>query len=115
MDLRLRTVIVNKANSHWDWMGRLFELIGYSKDQIKVIEYVYKTAFLHGAKHAEEELENERRERDSYADFERAAFGILGGSIPRKSNSGPNIVSNMEDSAGGEANGVSRGSEEAND
>lgn len=50
-------VIKKLANEHWNWLNGLLDSIGDIDDK-KLIEYVYKTAFIHGAKHAFELMED---------------------------------------------------------
>ena len=51
--------IKKMCNDHWAWVNGFLETIkniNYTKESV---EYIYKTAFEHGAKHAEE-LINEK-------------------------------------------------------
>ena len=58
MNQVLKAKMIVKADHHWDWIEELLKLTGHPDSQLKLIEYIFKTAFLHGAKHAEEEIES---------------------------------------------------------
>ena len=47
------------AEKHWKWIEGLWEsLPGDSTFGISTTEYLYKTAFVHGYKHAVQDMEN---------------------------------------------------------
>ena len=40
------------ADAHWEWIGGLLETMIPINYTAKTVEYIYKTAFAHGYKHA---------------------------------------------------------------
>ena len=44
------------ADQHWDWLHGFLSLTSISFDEVRRLEYIYKTAFIHGAKHGQEIL-----------------------------------------------------------
>ena len=47
------------ANDHWEWLGGLFDRLGI-EDSIG--KYLYKTAFIHGYKHAIEDIKSKEKD-----------------------------------------------------
>lgn len=47
------------AASHWSYIEGMLRVHGESESYIAIIGFHYKTAFIHGYKHAEEVLEQE--------------------------------------------------------
>ena len=42
------------ADEHWDWLEGLFKTLDTQKYHLDTLSYIYKTAFIHGAKHQRE-------------------------------------------------------------
>ena len=47
------------ANDHWGYIAQLLEAHDESSDTIEICRFHYVEAFVHGYKHALEDLENE--------------------------------------------------------
>ncbi len=47
-------IIKEIADLHWDWLNGFIEKLQIDHVPLEALEYVYKTAFLHGAKHQRE-------------------------------------------------------------
>ena len=46
------------ADEHWEWLNGLLESMGNFRE-LRALQYVYKTSFIHGYKHGEESFKNE--------------------------------------------------------
>ena len=42
------------ADAHWEWVKGLLEAAGTDEDVLSVCGYIYRTAYIHGAKHERE-------------------------------------------------------------
>lgn len=49
------------ADEHWEWLGKVFAL-SKNIQNIELTEYLYKTAFVHGYKHAMDEIKKPQHE-----------------------------------------------------
>jgi len=47
------------ANEHWEYIEKVLRTAGETEEVIRKIKFHYITAFIHGYKHAVEEIENE--------------------------------------------------------
>jgi len=45
------------ANEHWNWVSKLLKLLTNANINMEVVEYLYKTALIHGYKHGLEDKE----------------------------------------------------------
>ena len=43
------------AENHWKWLSQLFYMAGIKELPMSAVAYLYKTAFVHGWKHAKED------------------------------------------------------------
>ena len=50
------------AEEHWEYIDKLLELHAVEKELRDIIAYHYKTAFIHGYKHAKEDIDGEKAE-----------------------------------------------------
>ena len=53
---------VKLAEEHWEYIDKLLELHAVEKELRDIIAYHYKTAFIHGYKHAKEDIDGEKAE-----------------------------------------------------
>lgn len=52
------------AIDHWDWLEPLLLMLDEKPANIGAMEYLYKTAFIHGYKHGQEDSKNGEETHD---------------------------------------------------
>jgi len=58
------------AHEHWEYIEKVLRTAGETEEVIRKIKFHYITAFIHGYKHAVEEIENEWNNMSDKEDIE---------------------------------------------
>ena len=66
MVVEMEDKIKKLADEHWKWLEELLKTMNTQEYYLDTLEYIYKTAFIHGAKH----------QRELYSDDNTSSTGL---------------------------------------